>query len=432
MRMFSPEIETMPREKIREMQLERLKHIVRYAYENVPMYKERFDKIGLKPEHIRTLKDIEKIPYTTKDDLRDNYPFKLLAVPMKKIIRIHASSGTTGKPITCGYTRADLDNWSTCIARILTMAGATDEDIFHVAFGYGLFTGGFGLHYGIEKLGATVVPVSSGNTERQIMLLKDFGATALIATPSYAMYLAETAKKLGVLDDLKLRLVCMGAEASTAEMHEALYRILGAFPTENYGLTEVGGPGVSGECREKAGMHINEDMYYPEIVNIEENRALPEGERGELVLTTLTKEGMPILRYRTKDITSLTYEPCKCGRTTARMARVVGRTDDMLIIRGVNVFPAQIESVLMAMPELGKTYEIIVDRVNYMDTIEVRVEVGDASLLTDYSKLEELVAKIKHKLRVVVQLDVKVKLVEPFSIKRAEGKVKRVTDLRKN
>ena len=432
MRMFSPEIETMPRVKIREMQLERLKRIVRYAYENVPMYKERFDKIWLKPEHIKTLKDIEKIPYTTKDDLRDNYPFKLLAVPMKKIIRVHASSGTTGKPITCGYTRADLDNWSTCIARILTMAGATDEDIFHVAFGYGLFTGGFGLHYGIEKLGATVVPVSSGNTERQIMLLKDFGATALIATPSYAMYLAETAKKMDVLKDLKLRLVCMGAEASTAEMHEALYRILGAFPTENYGLTEVGGPGVSGECREKAGMHINEDMYYPEIVNIEENRALPEGEQGELVLTTLTKEGMPILRYRTKDITSLTYEPCKCGRTTARMARVVGRTDDMLIIRGVNVFPSQIESVLMAMPELGKTYEIIVDRVNYMDTIEVHVEVEDANLLTDYSKLEELVAKIKHKLRVVVQLDVKVKLVEPFSIKRAEGKVKRVTDLRKH
>ncbi len=430
--MFSPEIETMSRQKIREMQLERLRHTVRYAYENVAMYRERFDAIGLKPEHIQTLKDIEKIPYTTKDDLRDNYPFKLLAVPMKKIIRVHASSGTTGKPITCGYTRADIDNWSTCIARILTMAGATDEDIFHVAFGYGLFTGGFGLHYGVEKLGATVVPVSSGNTERQIMLLKDFGATALIATPSYAMYLAETAKKLDVLQDLKLRLVCMGAEASTAEMHEALRQILGAFPTENYGLTEVGGPGVSGECREKAGMHINEDMFYAEVMNIEENRALTEGEQGELVLTTLTKEGMPILRYRTKDITSITYEPCKCGRTTARMARVVGRTDDMLIIRGVNVFPSQIESVLMAMPELGKTYEIIVDRVNYMDTIEVHVEVQDASLLTDYSKLEELVAKIKHKLRVVVQLDVKVKLVEPFSIKRAEGKVKRVTDLRKH
>ena len=431
MQMYSPEIETMKRKEIEGMQLERLKHTVRYAYENVPMYRERFDAIGLKPEHIRTLKDIEKIPYTTKDDLRDNYPFKLLAVPMKKIVRIHASSGTTGKPITCGYTRQDLDNWSTCIARILTMAGATDEDIFHVAFGYGLFTGGFGLHYGIEKLGASVVPVSSGNTERQIMLMKDFGATALVATPSYAMYLAETAKKEGVLGDLKLRLVCMGAEASTAEMHDALHAILGAFPTENYGLTEVGGPGVSGECREKAGMHINEDMFYPEIMNIEENRALPEGEKGELVLTTLTKEGMPVLRYRTKDITSLTYEPCKCGRTTARMARVVGRTDDMLIIRGVNVFPSQIESVLMGMPELGKTYEIIVDRVNYMDTIEVHVEVGDTDLLTDYSKLEELVARIRHKLRVVVQLDVKVKLVEPFSIKRAEGKVKRVTDLRK-
>ena len=429
--MFSPEIEKADRKTIREMQLERLKHIVAYAYERVPMYKERFDAIGLKPEHIKTLKDIEHIPYTTKDDLRDNYPFKLFAVPMKQIIRLHASSGTTGKPVVCGYTRKDLDNWSTCIARILTMAGATDEDIFHVAFGYGLFTGGFGLHYGIEKLGATVVPVSSGNTERQIMLLKDFGATALIATPSYAMYLAETAKKMGVLQDLKLRLVCMGAEASTAEMHRSLQEIFGAFPTENYGLTEVGGPGVSGECREKAGMHINEDMFYPEIANIEEGKTLPEGERGELLITTLTKEGMPVLRYRTKDITSLTYEPCKCGRTTARMARVVGRTDDMLIIRGVNVFPSQIESVLMAMPELGKTYEIIVDRVNYMDTIEVRVEVGDTGLLTDYSKLEELVARIKHKLRVVVQLDVKVKLVEPFSIRRAEGKVKRVTDLRK-
>ncbi len=431
MQMYSPEIETMKRKEIEGMQLERLKHTVRYAYENVPMYRERFDAIGLKPEHIRTLKDIEKIPYTTKDDLRDNYPFKLLAVPMKKIVRIHASSGTTGKPITCGYTRQDLDNWSTCIARILTMAGATDEDIFHVAFGYGLFTGGFGLHYGIEKLGASVVPVSSGNTERQIMLMKDFGATALVATPSYAMYLAETAKKEGVLGDLKLRLVCMGAEASTAEMHDALRAILGAFPTENYGLTEVGGPGVSGECREKAGMHINEDMFYPEIMNIEEDRALPEGEKGELVLTTLTKEGMPVLRYRTKDITSLTYEPCKCGRTTARMARVVGRTDDMLIIRGVNVFPSQIESVLMGMPELGKTYEIIVDRVNYMDTIEVHVEVGDTDLLTDYSKLEELVARIRHKLRFFVHLDVKVKLVEPLSIKRAEGKVKRVTYLRK-
>ena len=429
--MFSPEIETIDRKKLRELQLERLKHIVTYAYDNVEMYRKRFDSIGLKPKHIQTLKDIEKIPYTTKDDLRDNYPFRLLAVPMKQIIRLHASSGTTGKPVVCGYTRNDLDVWSTCIARVLDMAGATDEDIIQVSFGYGLFTGGFGLHYGIEKLGATVVPVSSGNTERQIMLMKDFGATALVATPSYALYLAETARKMGVIDDLKLRLAITGAEASTAEMHESLRQLFHVFPTENYGLTEVGGPGVAGECREKAGMHINEDHFYPEIVNIEENRALGEGEYGEMVLTTLTKEGMPVLRYRTKDITSITYEPCKCGRTLARMSRVVGRTDDMLIIRGVNVFPSQIESVLMGMNELGKSYEIIVDRVNYMDTIEVRVEVVDANLLTDYSKLEELVARIKHNLRVVLQIDVKVKLVEPFSIKRAEGKVKRVTDLRK-
>ena len=429
--MFSPEIETIDRKALREMQLERLKYIVRYAYENVPLYRRRFDEIGLKPEHIRTLKDIELIPYTTKDDLRDNYPYGMFAVPMKKIIRLHASSGTTGKPVVGGYTRRDLDNWSTCIARILMMAGATDEDIFHVAFGYGLFTGGFGLHYGVEKLGATVVPVSSGNTERQLMLMKDFGATALIATPSYAMYLAETAKSKGMLKDLKLRLVCMGAEASTAEMHESLQKLFGALPTENYGLTEVGGPGVSGECREKAGMHINEDMFYPEIVDMDHNRVLGEGELGEMVITTLTKEGMPVLRYRTKDITSITYEPCRCGRTLARMSRVVGRTDDMLIIRGVNVFPSQIESVLMGMDELGKMYEIVVDRVNYMDTIEVRVEVDDASLLTDYSKLEALVAKIRHNLRVVLQLDVKVKLVEPFSIRRTEGKVKRVIDLRK-
>ena len=429
--MFSPEIEQAKREDIRALQLARLKATVAYAYERVPMYKKRFDEIGLKPEHIRTFADMRHIPYTTKDDLRDNYPFGLFAVPMKKIVRLHASSGTTGKPVVTGYTKKDLDNWSTCIARILTMAGATDEDIFHVAFGYGLFTGGFGLHYGVEKIGATVVPVSSGNTERQIMLLKDFGATALIATPSYAMYLAETAKKMGVLGDLKLRLVCMGAEASTAEMHESLRQLFGAFPTENYGLTEVGGPGVAGECREKAGMHINEDMFYPEVVNMERNEVLGEGEQGELALTTLTKEGMPVLRYRTKDITSLTYEPCKCGRTTARMARVVGRTDDMLIIRGVNVFPSQIESVLMSMPELGKMYEIVVDRVNYMDILEVHVEVGDAGLLTDYSKLEALVEKVRHNLRVVLQLDVKVRLVEPFSIRRAEGKVKRVTDLRK-
>lgn len=429
--MYDPKAETMSRAEIADLQLAKLKHIVNYAYENVKMYRDKFDAIGLKPEHIETLKDIEKIPYTTKDDLRENYPFGLFAVPMKKIIRLHASSGTTGKPIVGGYTRRDLDNWATCIARVLSMAGATDEDIIQVSFGYGLFTGGFGLHYGIEKLGATVVPVSSGNTDRQLMLMKDFGVTALVATPSYAMYLAEKAKQTGIIDDLKLRMTIMGAEASTKEMHDALRNIWGVFPTENYGLTEVGGPGVSGECREKCGMHINEDFFYPEIVNIEQNKVLSEGEYGEMLLTTLDKEGMPILRYRTKDITALDYSPCKCGRTTARMARIIGRTDDMMIIRGVNVFPSQIEGVIMSIPELGNNYEIIVDRVNYMDTIEVRVEVGDGALLTNYANLENLVEKTKAKLKSVVQLDVKVKLVEPFSIKRGEGKVKRVTDKRK-
>lgn len=429
--MYDPKAETMSRAEIADLQLAKLKHIVNYAYENVKMYRDKFDAIGLKPEHIKTLKDIEKIPYTTKDDLRENYPFGLFAVPMKKIIRLHASSGTTGKPIVGGYTRRDLDNWATCIARVLSMAGATDEDIIQVSFGYGLFTGGFGLHYGIEKLGATVVPVSSGNTDRQLMLMKDFGVTALVATPSYAMYLAEKAKQTGIIDDLKLRMTIMGAEASTKEMHDALRNIWGVFPTENYGLTEVGGPGVSGECREKCGMHINEDFFYPEIVNIEQNKVLPEGEYGEMLLTTLDKEGMPILRYRTKDITALDYSPCKCGRTTARMARIIGRTDDMMIIRGVNVFPSQIEGVIMSIPELGNNYEIIVDRVNYMDTIEVRVEVGDGALLTNYANLENLVEKTRAKLKSVVQLDVKVKLVEPFSIKRGEGKVKRVTDKRK-
>lgn len=430
MMMFSPEIETMGRKQIREMQLERLKHIVAYAYERVPMYKQRFDAIGLRPEHIKTLKDIENIPYTTKDDLRDHYPFGLFAVPMKQIIRLHASSGTTGKPIVGGYTRKDLDNWSTCIARLLVAAGATDEDIFHVAFGYGLFTGGFGLHYGVEKLGATVVPVSSGNTERQVMLLRDFGATALIATPSYAMYLAETAKKMGVLEDLKVRLVCMGAEASTAETHEALQGLLGAFPTENYGLTEVGGPGVSGECREKAGMHINEDMFYPEVVNIEKNKVLSEGEQGELLITTLTKEGMPILRYRTKDITSLTYEPCKCGRTLARMSRVVGRTDDMLIIRGVNVFPSQVETVIAEFKELTMNYKLYVGRENNTDTFELAVELAEGLAIEDIAFVEALRGRIEHALRDMLGIGCKVKLLNEGTLPRSEGKAVRVEDTR--
>ncbi len=428
--MYDKRTETRTRKETEEIQLERLKYIVNYAYNNVKMYKDKFDAISLRPEHIVTLKDIEKIPYTTKEDLRDNYPFKLFAVPMKQVVRLHASSGTTGKPIVGGYTKRDLDNWATCMARLLVMGGATDEDIIQVAFGYGLFTGGFGLHYGIEKLGATVVPMSSGNTERQLMIMKDFGVTGLVATPSYAIYLAETAKKMGILEDMKVKYAFVGSEASTNEMHKALATMWNALPTENYGLTEVGGPGVSGECEQKVGMHINEDFFYPEIVNIDQNKVLPEGEKGEMLLTTLDREAMPILRYRTKDITSLTFEPCKCGRTMARMSRIVGRTDDMMIIRGVNVFPSQIESVVLSIPELGSNYEIVVDRQNYMDTIEVYVEVGNVELLSNYANLQNLVEKTKAKLKAVVQLDVKVKLVEPFAIKRGEGKVKRVKDLR--
>lgn len=428
--MFSKDIECMPRAKMRALQLERLKFIVKYAYDNVAMYRQKFDEIGLLPKHIQTLKDIEKIPFTTKDDLRDNYPFKLFARPMREVIRLHASSGTTGKPIVAGYTKADLDMWATAVARVVVMAGLTQDDIVQISFGYGLFTGGFGLHQGIEKVGAAILPISSGNTERQLMLMEDFGSTALVATPSYAMYLAETANKKGITDKLKLKLGLFGAEASTNEMHAALQDIFKVFPTENYGLTEIIGPGVSGECRQKCGMHINEDMFYPEIYDFDKNKALDEGGEGELILTTLTKEAMPILRYRTKDITSLNFSPCACGRELVRMGRIKGRTDDMLIIRGVNVFPSQIESVLMGIERLGKHYEIYVRRENFLDTLEVAVEVTDESLLSDFSKLENLSSKIKGELRKVLQLDIKVKLVEPFSLKRTEGKVKRVYDLR--
>lgn len=429
--MFSPEFETADRKAIEALQLERLKNIVGYAYDNVPMYRRKFDAIGLKPSHIKTFKDVSLIPYTTKDDLRENYPFGLFAVPMKKIIRLHASSGTTGKPVVGGYTRKDLDDWATCIARVLAMAGATDEDIIQVSFGYGLFTGGFGLHYGIEKLGATVVPMSSGNTERQLMLLKDFGATGLVATPSYAMYLMETARRNGMLKDLKLRLAILGAEASTAEMHASLREISGVFPTENYGLTEVGGPGVSGECLEKAGMHVNEDYFYPEIVDIEKNEVLKEGESGELLITTLAKEGMPVLRYRTKDITSLTYAPCKCGRTTARMSRVVGRTDDMLIIRGVNVFPSQIEAAIMNVAGVSPHYMIYVDRVNNLDTMEIHIELAGNIAPDMVSDLESIKKKVETEVNSYIGVGARIKLCESGSIQRSEGKAQRVVDRRK-
>lgn len=425
--------ETMATEDMRALQLERLKKIVRFAYENVPFYKKKYDEANVSPDDILTLDDIRKLPFVTKDDLRENYPYGLCAVKRDKLLRIHASSGTSGKPTVVVYTKKDMNMWSDCCARLIAAGGGSKKDIVQISFGYGLFTGALGMHQGYEKIGATIIPASSGNTERQIMLLKDLEVTALIATPSYALYIGEMMEKLGYKrSDFKLKLGFFGSEASSEEMHKELARRLGVFPTDNYGLSEIIGPGVSGECKEKVGMHINEDHFYPEVLDPATLEPVKDGEYGELVLTTLTKEGMPMIRYRTKDVTTLNHEKCKCGRTTARMAKLKGRTDDMLIIRGVNVFPSQIEGVLMDMPEIGGQYEILVTRdEHYMDRIEVKVEVADAGLLTDFKNLAALEKKVKHNLKTILQIDAVVKLAEPLSLKRYEGKSKRVTDLRK-
>ena len=422
--------ECCPREELQKLQLEKLKKTVKHAYENVPLYREKMDKIGLKPDDICTLADIKKIPLTEKKELRGQYPFKLLAVPMKEIVRIHASSGTTGQPITAGYTKKDLEIWAECIARIVTAAGVSDEDIAQVSFGYSLFTGAFGLHGGLEKVGASIIPISSGNTERQIQIMADFGSTVLVSTPSYALYIAETAERMGMMDKLKLRVGLFGAESSTEAMRQELQKRFSIIATENYGLTEVMGPGVAGECNCQCGMHINEDYFYPEIINPDTLEPLPLGEEGELILTTLDKEGQPTLRYRTRDITHLIQTPCECGRTTLRLAKIKGRSDDMLIIRGVNVFPSQIESVLVETEGIGPHYEIIVSRKNYQDSLEVKVELIDPTLLDSYTKLEQLHKHIKAELRRVLQLDVKVTVVSPNTLTRFEGKAKRVTDLR--
>lgn len=431
--MYDSKIEQMSRDEMTALQTERLVKAVAYAYERVPLYKERFDEISLKPNDIKGLDDITKIPFTVKSDLRDNYPYGLLAVPMTDIVRVHASSGTSGKPTVVAYTRDDLDMWSDCMARLIVAAGGNKDDIVQISFGYGLFTGALGLHQGFEKIGATVVPASSGNTERQVMLLKDLGVTALVATPSYGLYIAEVMDKLGITKDkMKLRIGLFGSEASSPEMHAELQERLGLIPTDNYGLSEIIGPGVSGECLSKCGMHINEDHFYPEIVDPNTLKPVADGEWGELVLTTLTKQGMPMLRYRTKDITRLLRERCECGRTLVRMDKIQGRSDDMLKIRGVNVFPSQIEGVLLNIPELGGgNYEITVTRDGHMDKLEIRVELRDTSLIDDFSALESLVGKIKHNLKTVLQIDAVVKLCEPLSLKRYEGKAKRVIDLRK-
>lgn len=424
--------ETLPREEIREIQFKRLKKTLKHVYKNVPYYRNLFKANKIKPDDIRSLEDLRFLPFTTKEDLRMNYPFGLFAVPKEKIVRYHASSGTTGNPTVVGYTRKDLETWAECIARLVTMGGVTKRDTAHVSFGYGLFTGAFGLHQGLEKVGAGVVPMSSGNTQKQIKIMKDFGATVLIGTPSYALRLAEVAQDMGLdpATDLNLRVGCFGGEGSTEAMRAKIDEAFGLFATENYGMSELIGPGVSGECHALTGMHINEDHFIAEIIDPVTLEVLPEGETGELVITPITKQALPLIRYRTKDITHLDYSPCACGRTTARMAKIEGRTDDMLIISGVNVFPSQIEEVLLSIDGIGSNYLITVSKKGYLDKIDIDVEVGAYDLLDSVTKLDALYAEIKTKLHTILGIHPTVHLVEPKSLKRSEGKAQRVLDLR--
>lgn len=421
--------ESIDRERLRDLQLGRLQNTLNLVYDRVPYYRDLFDRTGVQPNDLQRLEDIRKFPFTTKLALRDNYPYGLFAVPMKDVVRLHASSGTTGKPIVVGYTRKDLDTWAGLIARVVTAAGVTDDDVAQITFGYGLFTGAFGLHYGLEKAGVTIVPSSVGNTEKQIMLLKDFGATVLVGTPSYALHLAEAARQMGVgPGDLKLRVGLFGAEAWSENMRFELERAWGIKATDNYGLSEVMGPGVSGECIEALGMHINEDHFLVEVIDPDTGEPRGPGEEGELVITTLTKEAFPVIRYRTRDITTLNYEPCVCGRTLARMRKVTGRTDDMLIVSGVNVFPSQIESVLMDIDGIAPHYQIIVTKKGYLDMLEVRVELTEKSFTGNFRDLEALEGRIRARLQSVLSIGARVKLMEPYSIERSQGKAKRVID----
>jgi len=432
MEIWNRHFECMDRDGIRHVQGERLRETVERVYFNVPYYRNKMQESGLGPEAIRTIDDISKLPFTTKPDLRDNYPFGLFAVPMSEIVRVHASSGTTGKPTVVGYTRNDIATWSEVMARTLTAAGANRNDFIQVAYGYGLFTGGLGLHYGGEKIGASVIPISGGNTMRQIQLMHDFGSTVLACTPSYALYLAEAIQESGInRDDLKLRVGVFGAEPWTENMRREIEEKLRIKAIDIYGLSEVIGPGVASECPFQEGLHINEDHFYPEIIDPETLKVLSAGSIGELVFTTLTKEGLPLIRYRTRDLTRLTYDKCKCGRTMVRMEKCLGRSDDMLIIRGVNLFPSQVESVLLEMSEIKPHYLLIVDRVNNLDTLELKVEVDEAFFLDKISQLESLRQKLQHNLENSLGLGIKVTLVEPKMIERSEGKAQRVIDKRK-
>ena len=422
----------MNRSDLRKIQSERLRRTVERVYFNVPYYRHKLQEAGLGPEVIESIDDIRKLPFTTKNDLRDTYPFGMFAVPMSEIVRLHASSGTTGKATVVGYTRNDISTWSEVMARTLTSAGAGRNDFIQVAYGYGLFTGGLGLHYGGEKIGASVIPVSGGNTHRQLQLMRDFGTTVIACTPSYALYLAEAIQDNGISrDDLKLRCGVFGAEPWTENMRKEIEEKLRIKAIDIFGLSEIIGPGVASECQEQEGLHINEDHFFPEIIDPETLEVLPEGSVGELVFTTITKEGLPLIRYRTRDLTRLNYSKCKCGRTLVRMDKCLGRSDDMLIIRGVNLFPSQIETVLLAMSEIKPHYRIIVDRLNNLDVIELQVEVDEVFFQDKISQLQNLRNRLQDNLENAVGLSIKVTLVEPKTIERSEGKSKRVIDNRK-
>lgn len=424
-------METLEREPMRELQSARLIQQVRRAYRQVPFYREQMQKLGLLPEEIRSIDDITRMPFIIKQDMRDNYPYGLFAVPLAEIVRLHASSGTTGKHTVVGYTGKDIGIWSEVMARTLTAAGASRQSFIQVAYGYGLFTGGLGVHYGAEAVGASVIPVSSGNTQRQIMLMKDFGTTHLACTPSYALYIAETMKEMSIEpQNLSLKAGVFGAEPWSQTMRQEIEKALNIKAFDIYGLSEIIGPGVASECHCQNGLHINEDHFFAEIIDPLTGKTLPDGEKGELVLTTLTKEGMPMLRYRTRDLTFLCREECPCGRTLVRMSKVLGRSDDMLIIRGVNVFPSQVESVLLGLGETSPHYQLIVERAENLDNLTVLVEMTENMFSDEIRRLEILEHKIETELASALSVSAKVRLVSPKTIERSEGKAKRVIDKR--
>jgi len=429
---WEKEFECMDREELGQLQLERLESTLSRVYMNVPFYRSKFDEAGFDPDEFRSMDDLGRLPFTLKDDLRDNYPYGLFAVPLREVVRVHASSGTTGMSTVVGYTRNDLKKWSNLVARVLTAGGVTQDDVVQIAFGYGLFTGGFGLHYGAERLGASVIPISSGNTQRQLKIMRDFKSTALVCTPSYAMLMADTIREMGFnMNEFSLKYGLFGAEPWTDAMRRELEEKLHIKATDNYGLSEVMGPGVAGECLEQNGLHINEDSFIVEVINPDTLEPVPEGEVGELVITTLTKEAFPVIRYRTRDLTRIIKGQCPCGRTFRRIHRVMGRTDDMLIVKGVNVFPSQIESVLFDIEGTEPHYQIVVDRKGALDDITVMVEASENIFFDQMKKQKELVDSIKDRLASELGIGVDVKLVERKTIERFEGKAVRVIDNRK-